>query len=669
MPKFVPSRIFLLLALFALGMGRVKAQSEDWQKIDFERKIEAVKTFPLEVLPASDCRLADLEHAVFSTYAVQHRSVPSDLKYVLEQKRKQIDFMRSHIDSLYYIQALHAINQGVPDWKVAADLLEKSLMHNRFFVKSISLKITCLLRDKSNAKPLLAYMNAVLRECSFPPKIRQMSQTIYHSLLDEAQNLIDHRQYQDALDLCALVKTYCEPKFPLRYLPYQEKLLVNLAHQGVYRSYCEVAEKAYTQKQYRLSQQYALQAFDYFSAHEKHMNGINRALDLLDRIANHYNHVAALSDYDEQAFYLAMVDTIVRRTGLVIYVKPVYKPEAELASELAVLNTKTEVVPAPKPIDTFKVLSIEVEKSKNETAAPVRLSNAQAKKQFDQACEQARYLKSKRKFSESYQWYEQAALLKEQYRLSSDADFEEECRSTLAQAVEQLCNKAVFHLWNNNTSLADSLYAQAKNFFETYHRKNPQDNAFITQLQQIPDGYLQKRSESNCRELQKNFQAAQADFYRQASFGNHASAAKILQQAEGLHARYQQIEFSSCTPDRAALRNMKKLMSDWNRHQENLQAAMNNLQAGDTLTFIRQYLRADKLFSELNLEAAIPAQPSLFSRLSASGDLRSLLVWAELCAKEQDWEQARFIANYLNQQNHRSDRLNKLNRTLRRAHE
>lgn len=657
----------LFLALLAVFCGGLRAQSDEFRKDAFKEKIEAIRTSPLEILPVSDCRLADLESAIFLAYTGQGRPVPSDLRLQVERKRKEIDFMRSHVDSLYYIQALQALNQSVPDWKSAAESTEKALMHNRFFVKAIALKMTCLLLDKDNAQTMLRYMHGVLQECSFPEKIRQTAQCTYNTLLDETQDLIDHKRYRDALDLCRFLENHCMPDFPIRYVPYREKRLKNLAHQGIYHSYCEVADKAFSQGQYQLSQKYALQAFDYFAANEKHMNGVNRALDLLERIACRYEQFAALSDYDEQAFYLALVDTIVNRTGLVKSPPAAYRPREELAKELALLNHVPEIVAPPRPIDTFTALDIE--KAEKAASFQVRLSSRQAKEQFGQACEQARYLKAKRKFGESYPWFEQALSLKRQYNLHTDADFDEECRNTLAQAVEQLSNKAVFHLWNNDEPRADSLYAQACGFAGEYQRQNPEDNAFLTRLRQILDAYLQKRDENRCQALQRALERVQGDFYRQASFGNHALARQGLEQADSIQAKYRLPEFSSCTANAGRLEEMKRIMTGWNRYRDSLQAATDRLAAGDTVGFLRKYAESCSFFAGSGLGAHVPAPPSLFSRLSTSGDLPSLLIWAECCVKEKDWRQARFIVNYLTQRDYESKRLDKLTRTLRRTHE
>lgn len=671
MQKNVSFRYFLFsLILLFLSCLSVRAQSQDGQKEIFIQRIESIKTEPLEILPVSDCRLTDLESEIFLAYTYRNIHIPYDLQEILARKRRQIDFMRVHIDSLYYIQALQALNQTIPDWEAAEEKIEKSLAQNRFFVKSIVFKMTFLLVKKNNAQAVLRYMNLVLQECSSPRKIRQMSQASYDALLKGTQDLIDHKLYRDALDLCGLLETYCLPGFPIQYQAYKEKLLRNLAHQGIYRSYCEVAEKAFTQKQYQFSQKYAMQAFDYFNRFETHMNGVNHALVLLDRIAMQYRQIASASDPVEQAFYLALVDTIVDRTGLVISTGSELNPEQEIASELLALNRPEEMESETesKAKGEEPMLPADIFQTQNGSATP-RLTPHQAQKQFEQACEQARYLNTKRQFAQAYALFEQAVDLKKQYRLRASTDFEQEVHSTLLQTVEQLVNKAVFRLWTNDVSQADELYSQANGLFEAYRQRESEDAATIARLQQLLDSYRQKRKENRCQDLSMRLNRMQTDFYRQASYGNYILASQDLEKFDSLYSRLGQTEFSTCVENSVSPENMRRLLDNWTRHKDSLRAAFALQQAGDTLAFIAKYQQASALFDSLGLGSQIPKEPSLFSRLSALGDLQTLLIWAESSVRNKDWSRARFLIGYLFQRNYRNDYLNKLSRPLRNAHE
>ncbi|MCM1169690.1 MAG: hypothetical protein NC324_07115 [Bacteroides sp.] len=666
-------RSFLFLSLLLSFHPGLRAQ-DDARKNAFRQRIEAIKTSPLEALPASDCRLADLESEIFLSYARQNSGIPADLRHLLEEKRRQIDFMRSHIDSLYYIQALQAINQSVPDWKEAGRNIRKSLLHNRFFIKAIAFKITCLSLDKTNAEALLQYVNRVLSECSHPSKIRQMAQTVYGRTLKEIENLVSRKLYRDALDLCRLLETYFLPEFPVSYMRYKEKLLQNKAHQGVYRSFCEVAEKAFSQKQYQFAQQYALQAHDYFNANEKHMDGLNRVLELLDRIALEYNRIASLSDIEERAFYSALVDTIVNRTGLVISPRIEYRPEDDLALELELLNRSLH----PDTIPQGRELAVAdsrplPQRTPLQPAAPgnieqTHLSPQQARRQFETDCEQARYLNTKRKFPEAYAWFEEAVQLKNLYRLRAEADFGQECLHTLYQAIDQLLNRAVFQLWNNNEGRADSLYAQSSALFGRYREQNPEEVTALTPMQQLLDAYQQKRNDIRCRQWSEQLNRIRTAFFREASFGNYASAEEQLHEIKRMLAQ-KQGDFAECSENTEQMDGIRKVFADWTSCRQSMHETLALHAQGDTVAFIAKYLSASAMFDTLGLSAYVPAEPSLFSRLSACGDLQSLLVWDEYCLRAKEWKQARFLTDYLLQQDYRRKHVEKISRQLKKVHE
>ncbi|MCM1041061.1 MAG: hypothetical protein NC396_01350 [Bacteroides sp.] len=667
-------RSFLFLSLLLSFHPGLRAQDDEVRKNAFSQRIEAIKTSPLEVLPASDCRLADLESEIFLSYARQNSGIPSDLRHRMQEKRRQIDFMRSRIDSLYYIQALQAINQSVPDWKEAERNIGKSLLHNRFFIKAIAFRLTCLSLDKTKEEALLQYVNQVLRECSYPPKIRQMAQTVYGRTLKEIEELISRKLYRDALDLCRLLETYFLPEFPVSYMRYKEKLLQNKAHQGVYRSFCEVAEKAFSQKQYQFAQQYALQAYDYFNANEKHMDGLNRVLELLDRIALEYNRIASLSDIEERAFYSALVDTIVNRTGLVISPRIEYRPEDDLALELELLNRSLHPDTIPQGRDLAVADSrplpqrTPIQPAAPDNIAQTRLSPQQARRQFETDCEQARYLNTKRKFPEAYAWFEEAVQLKNLYRLRAEADFEQECLHTLYQAIDQLLNRALFQLWNNNGGRADSLYVQSSALFGRYREQNPEEVAALTPLQQLLDNYQQKRNDIRCRQWSDQLNRIRAAFFREASFGNYASAEENLLLFNRTFNQWKD-GFADCADPEARQEKIRSVFADWTSYRQSMEEAFACHRNGDTVAFIAKYLSASAMFDTMGLSAYVPAEPSLFGRLSACGDLQSLLVWDEYCLRGKEWKQARFLTDYLLQQDYRRKYVEKLARQLKKVHE
>ncbi|MDE7338785.1 MAG: hypothetical protein K2M92_05790, partial [Bacteroidales bacterium] len=266
------------------------------------RLIQQIPTAPLEVLPVSDCRLDAMEKD-FAAREAAGLPTPAPVSVALRLKRNIIDAMRIHIDSLYYIQALQAVNQEKPDYEAAMQAIEKSLLHNRFYARSVVFKMNYLLKKERNAQACLRYLNRTLQEYSSNPKVRNMAQTTYDTLMIQVERMLADKRCRDALDLYGLIHLYCRESFPLHRLVYKEKLLENRAYQGLYDSYMAIAEKVWRQNQDRMVQKYAMMAYDFFEENEAHMNGVNTSLDLLYRLACRYLTYAEEAEDDERDYY------------------------------------------------------------------------------------------------------------------------------------------------------------------------------------------------------------------------------------------------------------------------------------------------------------------------------------------------------------------------------
>lgn len=656
------SGAFYAILLLATGMAAY-AQDNDRLQQDFLKQIEAIPTSPLEVLPASDCRLDDLEEKIFLTYRNRQGTVPVPVRTALQKKSATISFMRSHIDSLYYIQALQAVNQSVPDWETAMKSIEKSLMHNRFFIRSVIFKLNYLLNVRQNAESCLRYTNQVLHELSSKKKIRKIGATIYHRMLQQAEYLIEKKQYRDALDLCGLIDTYFQTGFELPYTPHKEKQLENQAHQGIYHSYVSVARKAFDQQQYQLAQQYALRAHRYYMENESYMNGVNYVLDILDKIAVQYALYAESSGIEEKTFYERQIANIIKETGIAISTTEYYDPEADILRDLALLRQDDTVAEEARGGQGFvpeKADSVYVNLNK--------LSQREARRQYENAWEQAHFFISKRNFLEAQKWFETARLLAQAHNIRPDKDLTDAYERNLVLTIEQLLNKAVYHLWNSNTETANGLYEQTLGFFSGFQRNFPDRTSTIIKLQQLLSVFQEKKNQTYCSQIANSLKKIESAFYRQASFGNYASAQKQASLYDSAFARYAEADFSSCTPDTTAQRGIARLLENWNTYTEAAKNTERHLtEERDTLLYILSYLRSDKIFNDLELGRNIPRPPSLFSSLSSSGRIRILEIWAEYCLKQQDLEQAQFILGYFSSISYRNDHTEQMNRQLRRA--
>ena len=635
-------------------------QSKESQEESFLRRIEQIKTEPLELLPASDCRLDQLEEEIFKTYYTQGQEIPLQLKVHLQRKRQQMDFMRSHIDSLYYMQALQAIGQEEPDWDEAMESIEKSLLHNRFYTRSVIFKMHYLLKRERNAETCLRYLNTTFQEFSRPEKLRKTAQTTYNTLLQQAERMIDNRQYRDALSLCELIHIYCQPGFPIQYLSYREDLIENRSHQGIYDSYCEVAQKAFRQTQYQLAGQYALLAHQYYTENETHMSGINQALELLDRISDCYYRFAQESDTTERAYYMALIDSIAHKTGIPLYLEEDYDPAQDIAADLQLLDpgTKPEsiAVPAFVPLNIDSILP---------DGKP--LNSRQAQQYFDQAYEQANYFRSKRDFAEAQRWFELAKKLKEKHGyLRTGPDFSERYRQNLLQSMEQMLNKAVYYLWTTEIAQSEELQQQALELFASYQIEEPEDATTLTKLQLMLDNYQKQRNANYCEQIGREFTQAEHAFLNQASYGNYQLAKKSLESLRQVARKYSLPEYASCSLPEKQMRKAENLFERWTAYNDSLNQAEAYLAAGDTLRFIQCYLNADSTFNRIGLAEYIPSAPSLFSRLSATRQFSILLLWAKNCVEQGDLDQARFIAGYLSAIGYSRPDIEKTQRTLKK---
>lgn len=660
--RTVSLSILPFAVLLALVFQELPVQAQTEKTDSLIRIIGEIPTSPLEILPVSDCRLDEIDEAVFQEYAEQGIPVPSRLKTAISRKKETIDFMRSHIDSLYYIQALQAINQEVPDWNAAMASIDKSLLHNRFFARSVVFKMNYLLKREKNAQACLRYLNRTLQEFASDAKVRGMAQTTYNTLLEQIQQMIDKHLYRDALDLCHMLGRYCQEIFPIRYVPYKEKQLENLAYQGIYRSYYDVAAKAFDQGQNQLAQQYATLAYGFFIEHEKHMAGVNYALELLDKIAVRYLSFAEISDPDEQAYYRTLVQNIVDETGLVVSRNEAYDAEKDIAADLAALNRKDSIPPPSS--DSRKFIPLEI------PGDPIssRLSPSEARRQYAQAWEQANYYRIKRQFSLAQNWLDIAASLIRKYRIQADPDFVRTYASNAVLAIEQLLNKSEYNLWNSDEDASNKLYAQARLIFIEFQKENPQATSTLTRMQQLLAGFQSKKQDRACQKLQEEIRSKQASFYRQASFGNFEMTRIRLQELQALYKQYELENFSSCPSDTASLAKAQALVGNWHSFKQEIDSALSLWQKKETVReFIQSYTKATETFDSLGLSAFIPAPTTLFSRLSTAKDYETLHAWTELCMENKDWDQAQFLLGFLQGQGYKGEDMEKWSRIFRKA--
>lgn len=629
--------------------------------------VDSIPVRPLELLPASDCRLDEIEEAVALLYPAPYSFPPARLAAALSRKRETIDRMRSHVDSLYYLQALRAIDQENPDWESAMEAIGKSLLHNRFFARSVVFKMNYLLKKEKNAQACLRYLNATLQEFSHNPKVRKMAQATYNTLLEQIQKMLEKGLHRDALQLCGMLDRYCQEGFPIQYVPYKEKQLENLAYQGIYQSYFDVASKAFQQDQVQLAQKYATVAHDFYAENEDKMAGVDYALELLDKIATRYLSYAALSDKDEQSYYQALVDEIVKETGLVVSAQESYDADADIAADIALMNAEASTPPGiPENGSGAGFVPLEAA-----DAGPLaQLSLPQAREQYARAEEQASYFRSKRQFSKAQDWLAIAYALQSAYPIKAGSGFAALYADNTVRATEQLLNKAAYNLWVGETQAAETLHARAQGLFLDFQKKNPQDASTLTRLQQLLSGFQSQIQETACRKFQQETASCREAFYRQASYGNFEIARHKLQEWEQLfQSRQSSPALSSCQPGDKQIEEARTLMTGWARFEQEMDSARQAWDKKEVPRFLDLYSSAIHLFDSMQLSRHLPKPVSLFSRLSSAKEYEALRLWAEICMARQDMEQARFLLEYLQAQGYKEPGIEKNIRNLRKTHE
>lgn len=637
--------------------------------------IRQIPTAPLEVLPVSDCRLDAIEKD-FSAREAVGLPTPAPVSAALRLKRNIIDAMRTHIDSLYYIQALQAVNQAVPDYEAAMQAIEKSLLHNRFYARAVVFKMNYLLKKERNAQACLRYLNRTLQEYSSNPKVRNMAQTTYDTLMLQVERMLNDNRCRDALDLYGLIERYCRESFPLHRLVYKEKLLENKAYQGLYDSYIAIAEKVWRQNQDRMVQKYAMMAYDFFKENEAHMNGMNTSLDLLYRLACRYLVYAEESEDEERDYYLTLVDDIVKKTGLPVELPVVYDVERDMHEDwnrflaakdmpLSEMQDEMQFAPQEKPQEKPAPKPAPKPTSKPTPQKPSGRVLAQAHEQYAVCVEQANVLRSKRRFPQALALLDSASRLSSEHGLKPDPDFASIYAATSTAAVEQLVNKAVYNLWTNKEPEAEALYTQAAEAFDTYRRQRPEDLSTQMQIQQILSDYSEKKDENACRKLHKEEQDIYGRFYRQLSYGNVETSGAELQKLHELRAKSEAKEFTSCPFDTVSLEKAVAVFADWALYRQAMEQAL-SVPEEDIASLVDTYHHALYLFDSLELTRYVPAPVSLFSRLSSNKKYDVLYDWTLLCSARNEWEQAKFIISFLQAQGYRKSGMDKHMRHIRK---
>lgn len=673
----------------------------------------------LALLAQTDCRLSELESDCYRYYRLQAGSdIPDDLARLMAAKRQAVDYRRAYIDSLYYLQALQALNAKTPDWARADKSIAQALTHNRFFVRAVLFHWTQLQRTAAltgDWTACLAYANATLPPLGWHPKVRALGDALYLKLLGYIEGLMADGLYQDAITLYEAMRRQLLPEFPLFYLPHRERNLLYTAYQGIFASYYAVAEKAFERGLYQQAQRQALSAHDYYRRHVQYMSGVDRSLLLLDRILNDYTRFMRYADEDERAYYAAMVDTITARTGLAVpppVPADVYDMTAELRLAQADWDDVTvaeTVAPAPKATVEYEMISVAEPEPEPEAetpdlavlaepvaaaeapavraaeppappaekpAAPVAQTAAAptepasirqqkwplayAQKQWDTYVERARLYQANRQFIAAQEAYAMGDSIRRAYPVRTSAGFQAEMAANERLCVEQLLNKAQYRLWQNDMTQSDSLYRRALALVE---KAEPDGR---TPLYSLLDGFEEQRKQLLCRQLRRNWEDKLREARRQLNFGRADSVARLLSEADALYEA-DRTDGQACLSDTVALAVLRRQAAHLHTYRLMSDTAQALLRAQDSLGYIRRELAADAYFAHQAMGAYVSDATPLLTRLTFAHDFPLLVAYLQVCLEDGREAEAAYVMDYLKANDFRSPRLDQLRKTSRKG--
>lgn len=638
-------------------------------------RLKKISGSNLSLLPQNDCHLLDIENDCYLYYVAQKKGeIPAEINRLISTKRKEIDYKRSYIDSLLYIEALSAINVDNPDWKKALLAIDLSLTYNRFFLRSVLFKWSYLQRlslANNNWSESLAFASNSLAHLSWNPKIQNIGNTLYNLVLEKIEGLVQDKLYQDALHLYDTLNNTLLKSFPLHYSPYREGNILHTAYQGMFNSYFAVAQRAFDQKMYKLSQYHSLLAYKYYKNNEKYMSGINPTLPMLENIIQAYRKFLKYSDKDEKSYYMAMIDSICSITQLSPKEKLLEEMPYDMDKELSTLSKEKDAISSEivqdedttKVKKTFVLSSGERDSLYNKVVLfkDRNLSTAQAQKQWNAYVETARLFNAKRKFVEAHTAYLRADTLRRFYPIKLPAGFIEEQSSNDLLAVEQMLNKAQYRLWNKDVDGSDSLFSTALSIAESSELLNR------IPIQNMVDNFKTQRQAVLCKFYTDKWNETLKEVKRQIFYNNLDKALVKMKFINDSYAASLANTSDVCLMDTVLMGELRKQLSSLIQHKCFLDSSLIFLENGDSNKYIQYQLLADSYHNSNKMSSFSSATSTLFSRLSLERNYTLLTYYALVCVENKQYEQAEFILSYLRELQHTSPLYENLIKILKKG--
>lgn len=237
----------------------------------------------------AESMIGGLRYAPFHHWLGLHERDPEQVMPVLKQLQKRIDSLRlgfnhaiMHIDSLFYEQGKMAALEGSAD--KARELFHSAIVYNPFHIPA-HLSIVMADMDLEDLRPALSRLGEVLAVMHPVGRVSDQAAHLADSVLslffEESTTLISEDRLTESLEVLTYLEGFTgktEGFYPRP--PMLDELLAK-THQGIYRSFIVVSERALNNNDLVFAKKYLESAVEYQQMHPSYVPDHDSALKYL----------------------------------------------------------------------------------------------------------------------------------------------------------------------------------------------------------------------------------------------------------------------------------------------------------------------------------------------------------------------------------------------------
>lgn len=534
------------------------------QEIDFANPL---------LIPIYSCQVDEIEQLLPAFYKHYPENITADIRKTFEQKKKTADEQYGYIDDFLFIHAKHLLVSG--DTAGAWMYLAKSLQYNPLNMSSVSLQ-TQLYLHKGQLDSAALHLIPVIHIFAYNDRVQSLTQDIYQRLCDSTSGMIRQRLYNEAMHYYQIADTFNSANPLLRKNDDKQKRCLKEIHQGIYQSILDIAYKAYAEKKWKLSEHFALRAWDY---------GVENKDELLDRLNIDVLLTQIMAEYDRQASsknqYQAKIDFIKQKTGL-NYLR--LSSNERLAERVNSSNETTKTAPSIGEVNHVPVFDPSAHTNtiiKEKVSSPAKRRKIQ--EEYNQCVENSRLGLYQNNIPLAKAYLEHAENLWSVYTfVKRDTDLDSIKYTIQKEEISALFDQASYLLFLGNEIQADSVFLEGLELIDSYQveRLSPEISSHI---QDKAGKYLKALKQSKCEALENVIK-------------------QHLTKAESLCREYQYLQAQTflqngmqlpdslnCRPDLSALQIKSKEIKPAADYQALSDAAENQRFRKDTFLFFETY--------------------------------------------------------------------------------